>query len=93
MSARYKIMCGCEYFIYAKSINSSLLSWLDRYLKKIKDKIQNDPNRKSGEKAHHIYETYKNIVMPHGHHIYDKVSDMVNATMCKYPQSYNALTH
>ena len=34
MSARYKIMCGCECCISAKSIHSSLLSWRDRYLKK-----------------------------------------------------------
>ena len=26
MSARCKVMCGCEFFIYAKSIHSSLLS-------------------------------------------------------------------
>ena len=32
-SARYKVMCGCECCIYAKSIHSSLLSWRDRYLK------------------------------------------------------------
>ena len=38
MSARYKIMCGCECCIYAKSIHSSFISWSDRYLKKIKDK-------------------------------------------------------
>ena len=30
MSAQYKIMCGCEYCISAKSIHSSLLSWRDR---------------------------------------------------------------
>ena len=35
MSARYKIMCGCECCISAKSIHSSLLSWRERYLKKI----------------------------------------------------------
>ena len=29
MSARYKVMCGCEYCIYAKIIHSSLLSWRD----------------------------------------------------------------
>ena len=34
MSARYKIMCGCECCISDKSIHSSLLSWRDRYLKK-----------------------------------------------------------
>ena len=33
VSARYKIMCGCECFISAKSLHSSLLSWCDRYLK------------------------------------------------------------
>ena len=41
ISARYKVMCGCEYCIYAKIIHSSLLSWRDRYLKnwRIKAKI------------------------------------------------------
>ena len=40
-SARYKVMCGCEFCIYAQNIYSSLLSWRDRYLKKwkIKEKI------------------------------------------------------
>ena len=38
MSTRYNIMCGCEFCISAKSIHSSLISWRDRYLKKIKDK-------------------------------------------------------
>ena len=33
MSARHKIMCGCECCISSKSIHSSLLSWSDRYLK------------------------------------------------------------
>ena len=37
MSARYNIMCGFEFCISAKSIHSSLLSWRDRYLKKLKD--------------------------------------------------------
>ena len=58
MSARYKIMCGCECCIYAKSIHSSLLSWRDRYLKRLKDKSQNSQSRRSGEKAHHIYTKY-----------------------------------
>ena len=30
ISARYKIMCGCEYCIYAKIIHPSLISWRDR---------------------------------------------------------------
>ena len=47
----------------------------------------------SGEKAHHIYTTYKNTVMPHGRHIYAKASDMENATMCAYPHSDHAIPH
>ena len=84
MSARYKVMCGCKYCISAKSIHSSLLSWSDRCLKKLKDKIQNDQIRRS--KVHHTYETYKNTVMPHEPHIYVKASDTAKATMCAYPQ-------
>ena len=34
ISAQYKVMCGCECYISAKSIHSSLLSWRDRYSKK-----------------------------------------------------------
>ena len=70
-----------------------MISWRDRYLKKIKDKSQNAQIRRSGEKSHHLYITYKNKVMPHGNHVYAKVSDMANATMCTYPQSEHALSH
>ena len=83
-AAQYKVVCGCECFSSTKSIHSSLLSWSDRYLKKIKDKIQNAQSRRSSEKSHHIYETYKNTVIPHGCHIYAKASDMEKATMCTY---------
>ena len=93
MSARYKFMCGCECCISAKIINSSLLSWRDRYLKKLKDQSQNAQNRRSGEKTHHKYETYKNTVMPHGRHTYSKASDMEQATMCAYTQYDHALPH
>ena len=93
MSACYKIMCGCECCISAKSIHSSFLFWCDTYLKKLKDNIQNAQSRKSGEKSHHIYATYKNTVIPHGRHIYAKASDMENATICTYPQSDYALPH
>ena len=86
-------MCGCECCISAKSVHSSLLSWRDRYLKKYKDQSQNDQSRRSGERAHNIYTTYKNTVMPHGSHIYATASDMVNATMCAYPQSEHSLPH
>ena len=45
------------------------------------------------KKAHHVYETYKNTVMPHVRHIYAKSSDMAQAKMCAYPESDNALPH
>ena len=45
-------------------------------IKKLKDKSQNAQSRRSSEKSHHIYETYKNTVMPHGRHICAKASDM-----------------
>ena len=93
MSARYKIMCGCECCISSKSIHSSLLSWSDRYLEILKDKSKNAQIRRSGDKSHHIYTTYKNTVMPHGRHIYAKESDMANAKMCTNPHSDNALPH
>ena len=62
-------------------------------MKKLKDQNQNAQSRRSGEKAHQIYTTYKNTVMPHGSHIYATASDMVNATMFTYPQSEHALPH
>ena len=83
-------MCGCEFFISAQIIHSLLLSWRDSYLKKIKDKIQNAQNIRSGEKSHHIYETYKNTVMPHGRNIYAKSADMAQATLCTYTQCGSA---
>ena len=70
-----------------------MLSWRDRYLEKLKDKIKNAQSRRSGEKAHHIYETYKNTVIPHGHHIYAKAHDMAKGTMFTHPQSDHAIPH
>ena len=93
MSAQYKVMCGCECCIYAKSIHSILLSWRDRYSEKLKDKIQNSQIRRSDEKSHRIYETYKNTIMAHGRHIYDKSYDTEKDKMCIYPQSDHALPH
>ena len=50
ISSRYKVMGGCECCISAKRIHSSLISWRDSYLKKLKDQIQNAQIRRSGEK-------------------------------------------
>ena len=86
-------MCDFECCISTESIHSSLLSWRDMYLKKLKNQSQNAQSRRSGEKAHHIYTTYINTVMPHGSHIYAKASDISNEKMCTYPKSDLSLPH
>ena len=63
ISEQYKVVCGCECYISAKSIHSSSLSCRDWYFKKLKDQSQNSQNRKSGEKLNFTYEIYKNTVM------------------------------
>ena len=62
-------MCGCECCIFTKTMHLSLLSWRERYLK-IKDKICDVQNRRSGELANHIFETYEKTVMPHSKHMF-----------------------
>ena len=62
-------------------------------MKKLKNQIQNAQNRRSGEKSNRMYETYKNVVMPHGRHIYSKAYDMAKAKFCAYPQYNYALPH
>ena len=47
----------------------------------------------SDKKSHHIYETYNNTVMLHRHHIYAKAYNILQATLCAYPQSDHALPH
>ena len=54
-------MCGCDWYTSVKSIHSSSLSWRDCYLKNIKYLSQNSQNRRSGEMANWIFETYKTI--------------------------------
>ena len=61
ISARYKVVYGCECLISDKSIHSSLLSWSDIYLRNIKNLSQNAQNRRSGEKANHLFDTYKTL--------------------------------
>ena len=41
VSAQYKVMCGCECCISAKIIHPSLLSWHDRYFRKLDDISKN----------------------------------------------------
>ena len=62
-------MCGCECCISTKSMHSSLISWCDRYLKKLKGISQHTENSMYGGKSNQIFETYKNKVMSHGRHI------------------------
>ena len=48
-SAHHKVVRGCECCIYAKMMQSYLLTCLDIYLNKLKHHIQNNQNRKSDE--------------------------------------------
>ena len=48
---------------------------------KLKDKSQNAQSRRSVEKLHHIYTTYKNTVIQDGRHIYAKAYGMLKSTM------------
>ena len=93
MSARYKIMCGCECCTSYKMIHQSLISWRDHYLRNLNNLSQNDQNIRSGEKDNCLFKTYENSVMPHGPHIYTTEVDMNMDTMCAYPPSQHALTH
>ena len=86
----YKVMCGCELCISAKSINSSYISWRDHYLRELKNLSKNAQNRRSGEKSNRLFETYKNSVMPHGCHIYETAADTTMAKICTYPPSQHA---
>ena len=86
-------MCGCECCISTKSMHSSLLPWRDFYSKNLKDLSQNSQNRRYGVKSNHIYETYKNLVVPHGNLIYTKAYEMAKATISANPQSDYALPH
>ena len=45
---------------------------------------QNAYNRIPGELASHIYETYKNSSMPHGHHNHKIAADMAMAAICDF---------
>ena len=93
ISSWYKFMCGCECRIFAKNIHSSLPSWRDCYLNKLKYLSQNEQNRRSGQIYNRLFETYKNSVMPHGRHIYATASDMSMAAMSSYTPSQHALPH
>ena len=78
-------MCGCGCCIYAKSINYLLLLRRYTYLNKLKYKSKNTHNRRSGELASCIYETYKNYIMMHGSHIYIIAADMAMYKICDLP--------
>ena len=46
-----------------------------------------------GKNQIRIYETYKNIVIPHGRHICAKAYSMAKATMCANSQYDHTLPH
>ena len=50
ISSRYKVMCGCECCIYVKITHSSLLSWRDCYLEKLRISAKMLKTKGLGEK-------------------------------------------
>ena len=86
-------MCDCKCSISAKVIHSSLLSWRDFYLKKLRISAKILKTEGLGKNKICIYETYKNTVMPHGRHIYAKSYAMAKETMCAYSQPDHELPH
>ena len=91
MTDRYKVMCGCECCMFAKSMHLSLLTWRDHHLKQPKDIIQNVQNIRSGELSSSLFETYKNSVRPHGCHICNYSADITMSTMCPFPSQNHGL--
>ena len=60
---------------------------------KLKYKSCNAKKRRSVEMLNHIFDTYKNYVMPHGKNMFKTEYDMDMATICAYPSSKYALPH
>ena len=93
MLSRYKVMCGCECFIYSKIIHHHYYHGVIIILKNLRISAKIPKTEGLGRNQIYIYETYKNIVMPHGCCIYDNAYDMAEETMCAYSQSDCALPH
>ena len=93
MSENQKVMWGCGCYISSNSVNSSLLMWIDYYLKKLKDQIHSSHNRRSGEITSCMFETYKNIVLVNGHHIHKTATFMVMSIMLYFPSDKNDMHH
>ena len=51
---------------------------------KLKDRIFNAKNRKSGEMENRLFETYKNSVLTHVNHMFPTAYDIAMATMFAY---------
>ena len=49
-------------------------------------------NRRSGEMANHVFDTYTVSFMTHGRHTLKIASDIAMATLCAYTSSKYALT-
>ena len=59
----------------------------------LKGQSCNAQNRMSDEITNHVFDTYKNLVMTNGKHIFNTSSDMAMEKMCEYPSSKYALPY
>ena len=60
---------------------------------RLSSRAETTHNRRFGEMANCLFDTYKNSVMPHGKYMFQTASDMAMAKMCSYPTSKYALPH
>ena len=93
MTSQHKVMCIGNCFVSAKSMHSSLLTWRNCRLKYLKNRNHNAQNRRSSEISSRIFETYKNVVRPHGFHIYNTSEGMAMAKMCPCTSKHYGILH
>ena len=74
-------------------MHSSLLTCYGSFLKHLKYRSHNAQNRMSGEISSRIFETYKNGVQYHGHHIYNTAAYISMEIMCPCTSKHHCLPH
>ena len=69
----------------------NIMAWA--FFVKLKYQSCNLQNRRSGDMANLLFETYNNSVTPHGNHIFPTSYNTAMETMCTYKSSNYALPH
>ena len=86
-------MCGCECFISARIMHSSLFTREYCCSIHIKVRCHNAQNRRPGTISIRIFEIYNNSVRLHFCHIYNNSADMSMATMFPCNSKHYGIPH